>query len=47
MMGTSRESINRHLQDWAKKGWIKIGRSRITLLNRQALQELVDHDLDS
>jgi CRP-like cAMP-binding protein len=47
MMGTSRESINRHLQDWAKNGWIQIGRSRVTLLDRQALQELVDHDLDS
>jgi hypothetical protein len=47
MMGTSRESINRHLQDWAKNGWIQIGRSRVTLLDRQALQELVDHDLDA
>lgn len=43
MMGTSRESINRHLQNWAKNGWIQIGRSQITLLDRQALQELVDH----
>ncbi len=43
MMGTSRESINRHLQDWAKNGWIQIGRNQIALLDRQALQELVDH----
>ncbi len=47
MMGTSRESINRHLQDWSKNGWTQIGRSRITLLDRQALQELVNHDLDT
>lgn len=46
MLGTSRESINRHLQDWAKSGWIAIGRSRITVRDRPALQALVDRDFD-
>lgn len=42
MLGTTRESINKHLKDWAGRGWIDIARSQITLRDRQALQALVD-----
>ena len=45
MLGTSRESVNRYLQDWAKQDWIALGRSRVTIRERQPLQELVDNDL--
>ena len=44
MLGTSRESVNRYLQDWAKQDWIALGRSRVTIRERQPLQELVDND---
>lgn len=42
IMGTSRESINKHLQRWRANGWVDLGRSRVTLRRPQALQELVD-----
>ena len=45
MLSTSRESINKHLQEWQRHGWIRLGRSQVTVLDRQALQELVDSDL--
>ena len=44
IMGTSRESINKHLQRWRKEGSIALGRSRVTLVKRQELQDLVDED---
>lgn len=44
MLGTSRESVNRYLQDWAKQDWIALGRNRVTVCARQPLQELVDND---
>jgi CRP/FNR family transcriptional regulator, cyclic AMP receptor protein len=46
IMGTSRESINKHLQGWRQAGWIVIGRARLTITERQALQELVDSGMD-
>ena len=42
MMGTSRESINRLLQEWREEGWVDLGRNRLTIHNLQALQEIVD-----
>ena len=42
IMGTSRESINKHLQRWRLAGWIAIGRARLTIVDRAALQDLVD-----
>lgn len=44
MLGTSRESVNKHLQDWTKKGWIALGRNRISVLDRQALQSVLDEE---
>ena len=42
MMGTSRESINRLLQEWREEGWVDLGRNRLMIHNLQALQEIVD-----
>lgn len=46
IMGTSRESINKHLQRWRQAGSITIGRARLTITDREALQEIVDSDGD-
>ncbi len=46
LTGTSRESINKHLQRWRKKGWVALGRNRVMIRNCEALQELVDTELD-
>jgi CRP-like cAMP-binding protein len=44
LMGTSRESINKHLQYWRGRGWITLGRGRVTIDQPDALQNLVDRD---
>lgn len=44
MMGTSRESINKHLQRWRQEGWVDLGRQRITLTDTETLAELVESD---
>ena len=36
-IGSTRESVNRQLQDWKRKGLIEIGRGRIRLIDRDAL----------
>ncbi len=44
IMGTSREAINRQLQEWRKEGWIKLGKGRINILDPEALRELVEEE---
>lgn len=44
LMGTSRESINKHLQYWRGRGWITLGRGRVTIDQPGALQILVERD---
>jgi CRP/FNR family transcriptional regulator, cyclic AMP receptor protein len=44
MMSTSRESINKHLQTWRRRGWIDLQRKSIIIRDRPALQEIVDTD---
>ncbi|MAF49697.1 MAG: Crp/Fnr family transcriptional regulator [Rhodospirillales bacterium] len=46
LMGTSRESINKHLQYWRGRGWITLGRGRVTIDAPDALQNLVERDED-
>ena len=46
LTGTSRESINKHLRRWRKKGWVALGRNRVMIRNCEALQELVDTELE-
>ena len=46
LMGTSRESVNKYLQGWKKKGWIALGRNRVMIRDCDALQKLIDTGLD-
>ena len=43
-LGVSRESINKHLQLWQRQQWIALGRGKVTILDVEHLQELVDDD---
>ncbi len=36
-LGTAREVISRRLEAWARRGWIKTARGRITIRDREAL----------
>lgn len=45
MLGTSRESINKQLQEWVRQGFVKLGRSRVTICDRPALQQVVEKAL--
>ncbi|GGF61615.1 transcriptional regulator [Terasakiella brassicae] len=42
MMGTSRESVNKQLQIWRNQGWIELARGKVTILNEQALQYVLE-----
>ena len=44
LMGTSRESINTLLQYWRGRGWITLGRGRVTIEAPGALENLVERD---
>jgi CRP/FNR family transcriptional regulator, cyclic AMP receptor protein len=46
MMGTTRESVNRHLQAWRRRGWIGLDRGSVVIRDRDALQDRVDAGLD-
>lgn len=41
MMGTSRESVNRHLQTWRRDGWIDLRRGVVTIRDRDALERAI------
>jgi CRP/FNR family cyclic AMP-dependent transcriptional regulator len=40
LLGSSRQTVNRKLSEWAKLGWIEVHYSQIVLINRSALCEL-------
>jgi CRP-like cAMP-binding protein len=42
-LGISRQIVNQHLQDWRRNGWIRLGRSRITVTDSSALQNVVSN----
>lgn len=42
LMGTSREAVNRQLQQWRKQGWIEVQKGRVRIISPEALQNLVD-----
>ena len=44
LMGTSRESITKHLQYWRGRGWVTLGRGRVTINAPGALKNLVERD---
>lgn len=39
-LGISRQIVNQHLGEWAKAGWVRLGRGRIVVADPAALQEL-------
>lgn len=41
MVGVSRESVNKLLRDWQRRGWLKLQRGGLTLLVPKALANLV------
>ena len=45
-LGTSRVTVNKHLQEWQKQGWIALGRSKVRILDRSALEEVIEARLD-
>lgn len=40
-LGLSRQIVNQHLQHWKARGWVALGRGKITLTDREALRRLV------
>jgi CRP/FNR family transcriptional regulator, cyclic AMP receptor protein len=40
-LGLSRQVVNQHLQCWKMKGWIDLGRGKITIVDQTALHLLV------
>lgn len=41
MLGVSRESVNKQLNQFARRGWIALGRGSVTLRDAEALRSLV------
>jgi CRP/FNR family cyclic AMP-dependent transcriptional regulator len=45
MIGVSRESANKQLQDWQRKKWLKLERGGLVIFAPQALRDLVSKSL--
>lgn len=43
-VGASRESVNRQLQDWRRRGWVELSRNRIRVLHPTHLYRSLDDD---
>jgi CRP-like cAMP-binding protein len=39
-LGISRQAVNQYLQEWRAKGWVDVGRGKVTVLDEQALQTM-------
>ena len=39
-LGISRQAVNQYLQEWRAKGWVDVGRGKVTVLDEAALQTL-------
>ena len=37
-LGLSRQAVNQYLQEWREKGWVDVGRGKVTILDQDALQ---------
>jgi CRP-like cAMP-binding protein len=37
-LGLSRQVVNQYLQDWKAKGWVDLGRGKVTVVDEAALQ---------
>jgi CRP/FNR family transcriptional regulator/CRP/FNR family cyclic AMP-dependent transcriptional regulator len=40
MLGVSRESVNKQLNDFERRGWVTLGRGRVTLQDQEALRSV-------
>jgi len=40
MLGVTRESVNKQLNEFARRGWVKLGRGSVSLLDSQALRSV-------
>jgi CRP-like cAMP-binding protein len=38
-LGVSRQVVNQHLQGWKSRGWVELGRGRVTIRDEAALRE--------
>jgi CRP/FNR family transcriptional regulator, cyclic AMP receptor protein len=43
MIGVSRESTNKQLRIWEKRGWIRLDHGALTVLNGRALSRIIPH----
>ena len=41
-MSVSRQIVNQYLQDWRRRGWIELGRGRITITNASGLRTVLE-----
>jgi CRP/FNR family cyclic AMP-dependent transcriptional regulator len=39
-LGISRQVVNQHLQNWKVKGWVALGRGKITIVDEKAVQRV-------
>lgn len=46
VMGTTRESINKHLQVWRQEGWIALKRGQVRIVDQTALEDLIEAAYD-
>ena len=45
MIGVSRESANKQLQEWQRKKWLKLERGGVVIFAPQALRDLISKSL--
>lgn len=41
-MSVSRQIVNQYLQDWRRRGWVAVGRSRVTITSADGLRSVRD-----
>jgi CRP/FNR family transcriptional regulator len=46
-LGVSRENVSRVLSDFRERGWLRLGRRRIDILDPDALRAFLDRQNDS
>ena len=46
LLATSRETVNRLLQEWREHGWVSLGRGRLTIHDHRALEKIVTTAVD-
>jgi len=39
-LGISRQAVNQYLQEWRAKGWVDVGRGKVTVLDEKGLEAL-------